>query len=63
MKIYYRLAGTAEWHEIYDLYWFEENFVHDLAGEDDFGRRYDFLFKVDGVPVWSSSNAVNNGGI
>lgn len=38
---------TKEKIEIDDLYWFEENFVHDWGGEGH-GDNYDFVIEIAG---------------
>ena len=52
MKIFYKeIDGKhgQEWQEITDLYWFEENFVHDFDGEG--GHSEEFIFKFeDDIP-------------
>ena len=54
MKIKIFVTGWAEdEYEITDLYWFEENGVHDFNGEGHWGERYTFRFEVidDAAPT------------
>lgn len=45
-----RILATGkdgEQFEITDLYWFEENGVHDFDGETNFGEKYMFAFILE----------------
>lgn len=41
--------------QITDLYWFEENMVHDWEG-DGHGRQYTFEIFIEGKLVWDSKS-------
>ena len=40
--------------EITDLYWFEEEGIHDWSGKGHWGVGYKLTAFVDGVQVWSN---------
>ena len=37
-----------------NLYWFEENGVHDFGGEGHFGQQYEVEIFIDGKLVWKT---------
>ncbi len=43
--------------EITDLYWFEENGVHDFGGEGFYGGKHTFEIFVNGMQVYPPVNA------
>ena len=49
VKIYATEKSTGQRKEITDLYWFEENGVHDLTGDGHYGDNWSFEIEVDGV--------------
>ena len=49
VKIYATNKKTGHRQEVDDLYWFEENGVHDLTGEGHYGDNWSFEVEVDGV--------------
>lgn len=49
VKIYATDKNTGQRKEITDLYWFEENGVHDFMDVPYFGEGWTFEVEVDGV--------------
>ena len=54
IKIFWRSPDESEWHEIKDLYWFEENGVRDFDGEGHHYERYLFKFEDNGRVVFET---------
>lgn len=49
VKIYATDKSTGQRKEITDLYWFEQNGIHDLMDVPYFGEEWSFDVEVDGV--------------
>lgn len=55
IKIFATDLKTDERLEITDLYWFEENGVHDFSGEAHWGAYFKLEIFVDGKLVFDNS--------
>jgi hypothetical protein len=56
LRIFVREVGETTWEEIEDLYWFEENGVHDFSGEGgtwgELKLEYRFEPSIDDLVEW-----------
>jgi len=55
IKIFATNTRSKERFEIDDMYWFEENFIHDLNQKEHFlKQQYTFEIFIDDVKVWET---------
>ena len=59
LRIYATGSDGIEF-EITDLYWFEENFVHNFSDERSFCDRYKFRFEWDGEELRTQAQWTTN---